>query len=322
VLFVQSIQYALIIQPMLSIGPKQRDDEAEIFFGAILSHQLAFAGLCVAVVVAGAFAVDGLFPGLGIDGFALVVAAAVLACQMQDFVRRRLFVRGRPGAAFLNDVVRYVGQIGLLIWLFSRGGLTTIDVLWLLSAVSALAALLGAFSLERPVPTLSVLRGTARRNWSSSSWLTLSAVLHWASSQLFIAAAGALLGASAVGALRAAENLIGGIANIYFLGLENVVPARAAWHCSTTSPTCAWRWSAPPSRSPLLPPPRPSFGSPSSSAKPTPPTATCCAGSRWSMSSEASACMRLRACAPSRRRALTPPATSRRRSSVSARSTR
>ncbi|MEE8528445.1 MAG: hypothetical protein V3S70_07730, partial [Gammaproteobacteria bacterium] len=55
------------------------------------------------------------------------------------------------------------------------------------------------------------------------------AVMQWVTANLFLLAAGALLGTAAVGALRAAQTLMGPC-NILFQGLENVAPARAAWH--------------------------------------------------------------------------------------------
>ena len=53
--------------------------------------------------------------------------------------------------------------------------------------------------------------------------------MQWTAPQLFFLATGVLLGAAAVGALRAASNLMG-VTHILFLGLENIVPARAAQH--------------------------------------------------------------------------------------------
>ena len=49
----------------------------------------------------------------------------------------------------------------------------------------------------------------------------------WTSGNLFIIAAGGVLGASAVGALKAAQTLMG-ITHILFQGLENIVPVRSA----------------------------------------------------------------------------------------------
>jgi O-antigen/teichoic acid export membrane protein len=68
-------------------------------------------------------------------------------------------------------------------------------------------------------------------NWHSSRWLVGSAIVLWMSGNLFTVAAGALLGVTAVGALKASQSLIG-VSNILFLALDNVVPIRAAQHYS------------------------------------------------------------------------------------------
>ena len=56
--------------------------------------------------------------------------------------------------------------------------------------------------------------------------MSASALMDWMTSNLFLAVAGGLLGAVAVGALKAAQNLMG-VTHVFLLGLENVVPSRA-----------------------------------------------------------------------------------------------
>ncbi len=55
----------------------------------------------------------------------------------------------------------------------------------------------------------------------------MSATATWMSGNLLVVAAGGLLGVIAVGALKAAQSLMG-VAHILFAGLENVAPIRAA----------------------------------------------------------------------------------------------
>ncbi|NIP32882.1 MAG: hypothetical protein GWN62_25785, partial [Aliifodinibius sp.] len=62
-----------------------------------------------------------------------------------------------------------------------------------------------------------------------SKWLIATAVLQWLNGNLLIVSAGALLGTAAVGALKAAQNLMG-VTHILFKGLDNIVPVRAAQH--------------------------------------------------------------------------------------------
>jgi O-antigen/teichoic acid export membrane protein len=60
-----------------------------------------------------------------------------------------------------------------------------------------------------------------------SRWIAGSTVLTWTSSNLFLLSAPMYYGAAAAGVLKASQNIMGP-ANIWFLGLENVVPAETA----------------------------------------------------------------------------------------------
>src|ERR1700761_3547253 len=42
VLFANSLQYALIVTPMMSVGPKQDEDDRPSYFGAVLIQELCF----------------------------------------------------------------------------------------------------------------------------------------------------------------------------------------------------------------------------------------------------------------------------------------
>ena len=231
VLFVNALQHATIIAPMMSIGPKQPAAELPAYYGAVIVQQVVFS-LCVFVVLFAAIEASPLvFPDWGLGGLGLPLACAAVAFQCQDFLRRYLFTRGRAAQAFVNDGVRYLGQLAILIWLFlsfpERRESET--ALWVIAGTAAAAAIYGIFLVERVAWAPGMFGATAARHWRFSRWLAGSAVMQWTSGNLFLLAAGALLGTSAVGALRAAQTLMGPC-NILFQGLENVVPTRAAWH--------------------------------------------------------------------------------------------
>jgi O-antigen/teichoic acid export membrane protein len=65
------------------------------------------------------------------------------------------------------------------------------------------------------------------QHWAHGRHLLATAVLQWSSGNVFIAAAGGLLGPAAVGALRMAQNLVG-LLHVLFLALENRIPLEAA----------------------------------------------------------------------------------------------
>ena len=231
VLFVNALQHATIIAPMMSIGPKQPAAELPVYYGAVIVQQVVFS-LCGFVVLFAAIEASPLvFPDWGLGGLGLPLASAAVAFQCQDFLRRYLFMRGRAAQAFVNDGVRYLGQLVVLIWLFLSfpNQRESESALWVIAGTAAAAAFYGVFLVERIAWAPGAFRATAARHWRFSRWLAGSAVMQWVTANLFLLAAGALLGTAAVGALRAAQTLLGPC-NILFQGLDNVVPARAAQH--------------------------------------------------------------------------------------------
>ena len=231
VLFVNALQHATIIAPMMSIGPKQSAAELPAYYGAVIVQQVVFSLCGFVVLFAAVEATPLVFPDWGLGGLGLPLASAAVAFQCQDFLRRYLFARGRAAQAFVNDGVRYLGQLLVLTWLFLSfpDRRESESALWVIAGTAAAAAFCGVFLVERIAWAPGALRATAARHWRFSRWLAGSAVMQWVTANLFLLAAGALLGTAAVGALRAAQTLMGPC-NILFQGLENVVPARAAWH--------------------------------------------------------------------------------------------
>jgi len=101
------------------------------------------------------------------------------------------------------------------------------SVLWVIAITASFVSLCGAICDERIELKTIVLGTITRRHWDFSKWLTPSALMIWTTGNFFIIAAGVLLGTAAVGALKAAQNIMG-ITHILFRGLENIVRARAA----------------------------------------------------------------------------------------------
>lgn len=227
ILFVASLQHVVINSPMMSIGPKQRAEDTPAYYGAVMIHQLVFAGLVALLVLAGAHAAANLFPQWHMDGLALPLACAALAVQWQDFMRRYFFTRLRGGAAFINDAVRYLGQLAILIWLFQASEIDTTATLWVITAFATVSSLAGLVWLEHTTWNAAAFRKTTRRHWEFSKWLLGSALMEWVQEYIFTIVAALLLGTTAVGALRATENIVG-VLNVIFRGLDNVVGPKAA----------------------------------------------------------------------------------------------
>ncbi len=227
VLFAASIQHAAINSAMMSIAPKQPEADAPAYYGAVMVQQVVLGILTFALVWAGVALSDLIFAEWRVAGLALPLACAAIALQFQDFLRRYFFTRGRGMNAFTNDAVRFLGQLAVLVWLFQVMPMDSAKVLWVIAIAAAIATLYGSFLIETIEWAPDMFRAIASRHWNFSKWMTASALMQWTAGNLFIIAAGALFGATAVGALKAAQNLMG-IMHILFYGLDNVVPVRAA----------------------------------------------------------------------------------------------
>lgn len=229
VLFVNSLQHALINSPMMSIGPKQPKAELPAYYGAVIVQQIVFSCVVFLALFAGVHWSEVFFSEWKVEGLALPLAAVALALILQDFLRRYFFTQSLAPVAFAIDAIRYVGQIVVLLWLFvfSQADMDSARVLWVIATLSMLAAIVGGFFVERIEIHAKALKATAIRHWHFSKWLAGSSLMQWTSGNFFLISAGTVLGPTAVGALRAAQNLMG-ITHILFQGLENIVPIQAS----------------------------------------------------------------------------------------------
>lgn len=234
-IYVNSFQYALIFQPMMSAAPQLPEPERGPYLQGVFALQLALScvlGVAVAAVAlfAHAFRLEklvGLAP-------AVIVAliAALLAFQMQDWQRRYYFVREYPKGAFLNDVVSYGGQVVLLTLAMLGGNLTVASAFWIIAAMSFTAFLTG-FLRDHVRPVFSHARAVLATGWRTGRDYLMAWQFQWMGSQGVLMIAAGAVGTQAAGGVRAAQNIIGPI-NILFQAMENVVPVVAARHYGQT----------------------------------------------------------------------------------------
>jgi O-antigen/teichoic acid export membrane protein len=227
VLFVNSLQTALIIAPMMSIGPKQEEKDRPSYFGAVVFQELVLVCFCFVLVLAALKTSSGYFRHAGLEQLALPLAVSAFAYQMQDFVRRYFFSTRQSRFALANDALSYLPQLPLIFLLHHAGRLNSATALWVMAGTSIVGVAAGWFWMEPIEFHWDWIKAIARRHWKLSRWLTGSALLVWTSSNLFVIAAPAYYGAAAAGALKASQNLMG-VTHVWFQGLDNVVPVETA----------------------------------------------------------------------------------------------
>jgi O-antigen/teichoic acid export membrane protein len=227
VLFVNGIQYALVISPMMSVGPKQEKDARPAYYGAVLFQELVLVSASFVLVFAGLRLVGNHIRHTDVGYLALPLAVSAFAYQMQDFVRRYFFVTVQSRRALLDDILSYLTQLPILFVLHFAGRLNSVSALWAMAGTSLLGFIVGWFWIEPVSFHWPRIKSVSSQHWKIARWLTPSAILQWTSGNLFVLAAPVYYGATAAGVLKASQNLMGAT-HVWFQGLDNVVPAEAA----------------------------------------------------------------------------------------------
>jgi len=227
VMFVNSLQSALIIAPMMSIGPKQEEKDRPSYFGAVVFQEIVFVFFCFVLVFAALKVSDNFFPHKNLQQLALPLAVSAFAYQMQDFVRRYFFATRQSRRALADDALSYLTQLPILFFLHRVGHLNSVTALWTMAGTSALGIVLGWFWVEPLNFNRAWINAISQRHWKISRWLGASSILQWTSGNLFVIAAPVYYGAAAAGVLKASQNLMG-VTHVWFQGLDNVVPAETA----------------------------------------------------------------------------------------------
>lgn len=227
VLFANSLQTALIIAPMMSVGPKQEEKDKPLYFGAVVFQELVLVVVCFVLVFVGLKTSSSLFHHAELQQLALPLAVATAAYQTQDFVRRYFFSAGRSRYALADDSISYLTQLPLIFMLHRGGHLNSATALWAMAGTSIAGVFVGWFWVERIEFQWGRIKATWARHWKLSRWLTGSALMIWTSSNIFIIAAPVYYGVAAAGALKASQNLMG-VTHVWFQGLDNIVPVESA----------------------------------------------------------------------------------------------
>lgn len=225
--FMASLQFALVIQPMLNIGAKEDEADRSQYYSAIAVQQACLgigAALCIwmTVTAIGAFVDDKL------AHLALPLCVATISFQGYNFFRRYFFMRDRAGTALASDLLRIGLQIGgiLALSLLSWPVSATSGV-WIVAAACAVSTFVGIALFGRFEWQPAALRRQVIRHWTFSKWLLPSAVMFWMTSQAFVLMSGIVLGAAVTGTLKAAITITGVITSL-MQALDSFAPMQAS----------------------------------------------------------------------------------------------
>lgn len=225
-LYLNTFPGAMLITPLLALGPQQRGDERRRFLRGSFTLQICLSSLLAMVVLlSGFFGAHRLADWIEPTHF-WALAFAVFGFQMQDWIRRQFFISQDGQRAFLVDTIAYGGFVASLPLLYVKDALGVANALWVLGGSSLASAVVGIY-LARLAPSLHAASRLFSATWRTSFNYLLSWQLQWVSAQGVILAGASVLGAQAAGAIRAIQNIVGPL-NVALQLLENLVPVKAA----------------------------------------------------------------------------------------------
>jgi len=205
---VRSIQEGLCIQPLNTFGAAQDEDAFRRYATSTSLLQILLALLSAASVsLAGWLA---LRLGNDVAGPTLIaLGPAFLWWQLQEYVRRMLYTRGRVLAAAFNTAVANAFRLGIMIWWMRRDqldGPTSLQAI----ALGALVALLPGVWQTRRYWTLGFenLRQVWAHNWDFGRWVMGGLIANWVAVEFYPVLTAGMVSFAAAGAYRALQNLV------------------------------------------------------------------------------------------------------------------
>jgi O-antigen/teichoic acid export membrane protein len=206
-LFANSLQFGLVTQPHNILGATLRGVDyvryttSTAVSQVVLAALIATGGLGVAIMA--------LLVGWEAAPLLFAMVPAMVAWQLQEFVRRVLYTEGRLAAALANDVGCYGGLVLALCVLGRAGTLTGAPALYAHAVAFVLAAAVGGCQIRSSFSG-EFDAAVVRENWHFGKWLAAGDVVgQWLSTQLFVYLAAAMLGAAAAGVLKVVHTIFG-----------------------------------------------------------------------------------------------------------------
>lgn len=225
-LIVNSMHMALVVHPLMSIAPRKKDIELDIYYKGTFYQQLIFLIFSTIVILITVFVYSMFIDHLDAN---LIISVAILifSYHFQDYFRRYYFTGSKVVQVMFNDIFVYGVRT---LFLYVIGLYVSINVLLSLHIISVFYLLGGIFFYIRyPKKHLgfSYIRDVSLVNWSNSKWLLPSGIMQWTSLNVFMLAAAKLLDPSSVGIMRLGQSILS-VSHVVLQSLENTVPMKVS----------------------------------------------------------------------------------------------
>ena len=225
VLVMNNLQISLVVAPMMSLYPLQKDEETRFFLGAIVLQQMVFLIASTIIILLSIYIAVSIFGVDLLSQVAIPLTCAASGFLLQDFVRRSYFALGDSIRPVVSDMVSYLGQLVIFATIFFVFDLeaTLYRVLWVMAFTSLVGALLGAGLLNLIEFERKAINKFVRESLNFSKWLSFAGVFQVMAMNFYVFVAAAILGPAAAGGIKAAQNLVG-VLKVMYQGLNNIIP--------------------------------------------------------------------------------------------------
>lgn len=215
--------------PMSSIMPTLDQGEMPAYRGFLFLYSFSFSALSSLIIIASIPVIRYTADLQWLDSYIVPFLAANIAANMSDFVRRVRLDAGEPIASFAVDACRFGFQLVLLIiiWQTSLMPLSGEVALWAIAMSSTLGGFVGLVEMSSIRWSSSLSKSFWKRHLHFARWMGLSTILEVVQNSVPLFIAMAVLGESALGTLRALQQLAN-LLNLPFNGLMQVMPSMAA----------------------------------------------------------------------------------------------
>ena len=220
---IVSLLNALIIQPLqVSLGKieNQRSYISFNFLSQIILVTIIAFGLSVLMGFNFDFLKDFTKLGYGV----LIYFTGFL---LHDYFRKLFLAQADTNSAFIIDLVTTLGHISILSFVFISHSLSFETTMYYIGLCYLPACIISIVKIKPTLRNLILWKGYLALHIQQGSWLLLTTLTQWWSSNLFIVTTGYYFGKTALGAFRLVQTLFG-LLNLVLQTFENFVLPEAS----------------------------------------------------------------------------------------------
>jgi len=222
-LFINSVQLAYIISPLLTNAPKQNKSEINLFYGNSFIQQFFFTLLAFIFSFYFLDFLGNFIKNYELKKFSLSFSLIILFSQFYQFLRRICFSKKLFLKATISDFILYLFIISSLVYLNFLNELDLNKILWVfvifffIGTIYNLPLILSFnFNIKKTPKFI-------KENWVIGKWLLFTSILQWFSGNLWVINTGIILGPFTLGIVRACQTVLN-ISNLAFQSFENIFP--------------------------------------------------------------------------------------------------